>query len=213
MGRFVSADWSGTPQGVPYADLESPQTLNLYAYVQNSPLRNRDLDGHGACEAAAGGGTNAWLACKGVKPTIQSSDNAVAIGGLPVTTGNATGERVLGALKGAASLVLGAGNWLAGSPKDSVASGLIPKLAPNTPDEKFGGQVFGILSLLFGGGAGEYAKLTKALASEEQVAEILGGGAEIIAGAGSRVKLRDAQRLAAMYGGLEEDWAKPQSNN
>jgi hypothetical protein len=32
---------------VPYAKLGDPQTLNLYAYVRNNPLSNRDLDGHG----------------------------------------------------------------------------------------------------------------------------------------------------------------------
>ena len=31
---------------VPYAKLDNPQTLNLYAYVGNNPLVRRDLDGH-----------------------------------------------------------------------------------------------------------------------------------------------------------------------
>jgi RHS repeat-associated protein len=46
LGRFTSADWSATPEPVPYADLTNPQSLNLYVYVQNNPLKNRDLDGH-----------------------------------------------------------------------------------------------------------------------------------------------------------------------
>jgi hypothetical protein len=37
---------------VPYAKLENPQTLNLYAYVGNNPLVKVDADGH----AAAGSG-------------------------------------------------------------------------------------------------------------------------------------------------------------
>jgi RHS repeat-associated protein len=46
MGRFTSPDWSAKPQPVPYADLTNPQSLNLYTYVRNSPLKNRDLSGH-----------------------------------------------------------------------------------------------------------------------------------------------------------------------
>jgi RHS repeat-associated protein len=46
MGRFMSPDWSAKADPVPYAKLEDPQTLNLYAYVTNNPLAKRDLDGH-----------------------------------------------------------------------------------------------------------------------------------------------------------------------
>lgn len=46
MGRFLSADWSATPSTVPYAHLENPQTLNLYAYVDNNPINGIDEDGH-----------------------------------------------------------------------------------------------------------------------------------------------------------------------
>ena len=46
MGRFMSPDWSAKEDPVPYAKLDDPQTLNLYAYVTNNPLTRRDLDGH-----------------------------------------------------------------------------------------------------------------------------------------------------------------------
>ncbi len=46
MGRFLTPDWSKNPQGVPYADYTNPQSLNLYAYVDNNPLRAADPDGH-----------------------------------------------------------------------------------------------------------------------------------------------------------------------
>ena len=46
QGRWTSPDWSATPQPVPYADLDDPQTLNLYAYARNNPMSNRDVDGH-----------------------------------------------------------------------------------------------------------------------------------------------------------------------
>ena len=46
LGRFVSADWSATPEPVPYAKPVDPQTLNLYAYVRNNPITLVDPAGH-----------------------------------------------------------------------------------------------------------------------------------------------------------------------
>ena len=46
MGRWLSPDWSAKAEPVPYAKLDDPQTLNLYAYVTNNPLTRRDVDGH-----------------------------------------------------------------------------------------------------------------------------------------------------------------------
>src|ERR1700690_2311902 len=46
MGRFITPDWSAKPMGVPYAEFGDPQSLNLYAYVRNNPVTNRDEDGH-----------------------------------------------------------------------------------------------------------------------------------------------------------------------
>jgi RHS repeat-associated protein len=46
QGRWTTPDWSAKPEPVPYADLKDPQSLNLYAYVKNNPMKNRDLDGH-----------------------------------------------------------------------------------------------------------------------------------------------------------------------
>jgi RHS repeat-associated protein len=46
LGRFVIADWSASPEPVPFADMTNPQTLNLYAYVKNNPLRYTDATGH-----------------------------------------------------------------------------------------------------------------------------------------------------------------------
>ncbi len=48
LGRFMSADWSAVPEAVPYANLNNPQTLNLYAIVADNPETFADLDGH--CE-------------------------------------------------------------------------------------------------------------------------------------------------------------------
>jgi RHS repeat-associated protein len=49
LGRFMSPDWSNDPDPVPYADLNNPQSLDLYSYVLNNPLTNRDEDGHFQC--------------------------------------------------------------------------------------------------------------------------------------------------------------------
>ena len=46
MGRFLSPDWSAQEEPVPYANLDDPQSLNLYAYVGNNPLTRVDADGH-----------------------------------------------------------------------------------------------------------------------------------------------------------------------
>ena len=41
MGRFSSPD----PSGLYYSDPTNPQSLNLYIYVQNNPLKFVDPDG------------------------------------------------------------------------------------------------------------------------------------------------------------------------
>ncbi len=46
MGRFMSPDWSAKAEPVPYAKLDNPQSLNLYAYVMNNPMTRFDADGH-----------------------------------------------------------------------------------------------------------------------------------------------------------------------
>jgi RHS repeat-associated protein len=49
MGRFMSPDWAAQEEPVPYAQLDDPQSLNLYAYVRNNPLTRVDEDGHDGC--------------------------------------------------------------------------------------------------------------------------------------------------------------------
>ena len=61
-GRFISPDWSAKEEAVPYAKLNNPQTLNLYAYVGNNPLTSIDIDGHrslaaGSPQGCAGNGS------------------------------------------------------------------------------------------------------------------------------------------------------------
>jgi len=46
MGRWMSPDWAEKPEAVPYSQLDNPQSLNLYGYVNNNPLSKADPDGH-----------------------------------------------------------------------------------------------------------------------------------------------------------------------
>lgn len=46
MGRFLTPDWATAVSPVPYAQYGDPQTLNLYSYVLNNPIRRSDPDGH-----------------------------------------------------------------------------------------------------------------------------------------------------------------------
>ena len=46
LGRFMTPDWEAKPITVPYATFGDPQTLNLYAYVENAPVNRVDADGH-----------------------------------------------------------------------------------------------------------------------------------------------------------------------
>jgi RHS repeat-associated protein len=59
MGRMLSPDWSETPDTVPYAEFENPQTLNLYSYGNNNPVTYNDPDGHSVriCTDNGNGGT------------------------------------------------------------------------------------------------------------------------------------------------------------
>jgi RHS repeat-associated protein len=61
MGRWMSPDWAGKPEAVPYSSLDDPQSLNLYGYVGNNPLSKADKDGHcwPVCTALLGAGLGA----------------------------------------------------------------------------------------------------------------------------------------------------------
>ncbi|MGH9344143.1 MAG: RHS repeat domain-containing protein [Terriglobia bacterium] len=72
-GRFVSPDWSSKPSPVPYASLGNPQTLNLYAYVVDNPLRQMDPDGHGMWDAFKDFFKNPW---GDGEPTIPQQEQA-----------------------------------------------------------------------------------------------------------------------------------------
>jgi RHS repeat-associated protein len=55
MGRWLSPDIGAAPVAVAYSDLGTPQSLNLYGYVQNNPLSRVDSDGHSPSPNGPGG--------------------------------------------------------------------------------------------------------------------------------------------------------------
>lgn len=46
VGRWLSPDWSAGVEPTPYANLDNPQSLNLYAYVGNNAPSGADANGH-----------------------------------------------------------------------------------------------------------------------------------------------------------------------
>ena len=61
MGRFMTPDWSAKEDPVPYAKLDNPQTLNLYAYMDNNPLGGVDPNGHDGNKPTGCSGSNAAI--------------------------------------------------------------------------------------------------------------------------------------------------------
>jgi len=75
MGRFLSPDWSDKPEAVPYADLENPQSLNLYGYAGNNPLRRTDPDGHCTVDGETHGGLWCFAHALGLVETQHEQAN------------------------------------------------------------------------------------------------------------------------------------------
>jgi RHS repeat-associated protein len=95
MGRWLSADWSGAPEPVPYADLSDPQTLNLYGYVRNNPLGHADADGHcdenGICGTLVGAAQGTWNFVKNTAVgTVQVAGAVAQDMGSPVPMNTGT---------------------------------------------------------------------------------------------------------------------------
>jgi RHS repeat-associated protein len=96
MGRFMSPDWSAKEEPVPYAQMDDPQSLNLYSYVRNNPLTRVDADGHCAEDLCVVEGTSAAV----VGAYIVGSAALVGIGKYFSTP---SGQRSLSTFTSAAS--------------------------------------------------------------------------------------------------------------
>jgi hypothetical protein len=68
----MSPDWALKPIDVPYAKFGDPQTLNLYSYVENSPLNRVDADGHAG--GATQGGSSGSCGNAGANSQMCTSD-------------------------------------------------------------------------------------------------------------------------------------------
>jgi RHS repeat-associated protein len=212
MGRWLSPDWSGAQVPVPYANLSDPQSLNLYAYVRNNPLGIYDPDGHGWWKDFFNGLANATY-----RPIVTMVEH-------PILTGKAIGNSVAHpvatyhALKN--STVTISQQVMAG---DGTAIGTVvgTGLMLAIPGAGEAGEAADAASDLSklgelgeaAGDSGSLLDLNKSLASQEQMGELAAGKGTPIAGAGTGTALRDADRLAAQYGGQPGDWQKVASGN
>lgn len=79
-GRFMSPDWSEEPEAIPYASLANPQSLNLYSYVKNNPLRQADPDGHCCVEEEEATETGAEIGAE--IGTFIEPGGGTAVGGV-----------------------------------------------------------------------------------------------------------------------------------
>jgi RHS repeat-associated protein len=184
IGRFISAD---SVMGSP----GNPMTLNRYSYVLNNPNKFTDPSGHNPLLVGA---LIALL-------FIENDQNAnLAPAAAAVAPAAATAVGIAAGVKSGAD-----GNWDQASLyfAGAALSGAVAKGAAGE-------------SAALNNGARSAAngvRLGKQLASEAQSAELMCGGGEPIAGAGTNVTLRSAGRLAAEHGGTPADWAKVRSSN
>lgn len=91
-GRWLIPDWSADPTPVPYAQMDNPQSLNLYAYVVNNPTTFPDLDGHaqasGTVTCAGDAGHCADSSEKRPDQTIQALSQQTKAAKQPGTDAN-----------------------------------------------------------------------------------------------------------------------------
>jgi RHS repeat-associated protein len=150
QGRFTTPDWSAKPEPVPYADLSNPQSLNLYAYVRDNPLTDRDLDGHYCFFGVIG---TTCTTTPTAKATIGASGTNVFIGPLRQTTSlGQTQDRAVGAVKGLATDVLDVAQML-GAPDANIRQIRdYLSLYPSSQNQKFGSDIVGILAVMLPAG-------------------------------------------------------------
>jgi RHS repeat-associated protein len=163
----------------------SPMTLNRYSYVLNNPYKYVDPTGNYS-----------------VMPSIWGPEG----GPLQWGAGWLATKMAAVSLDESHNIAVRAG---------AAVLGAAASLFDAETTEKTGAVMgmAGSIKMVGGKVPPELTLLNKKLASEAQVAELTSGGGEPIAGAGTKVTLRAAGRLAAEHGGKPEDWAKVRSSN
>jgi RHS repeat-associated protein len=162
-GRWMSPDWSAKEEPVPYAKLDNPQSLNLYAYVGNNPLSQADSDGHdGSCLVQ------------------EATEVATGVGeaGVVITLGDviATGAVIYGGYKAVESLVNPPVVISADLPMDANGKPIIPasstaqedKPAPPEPKTDGAGARSG------GGRNGQKANADRVQSAKDKITDLKG---------------------------------------
>ena len=204
-GRFLSPDWDSSPVAIPYADRTNPQSFNLYSYAGNNPLSRTDLDGH----CTNGGQQKGFFWC-----LFNDSDQDAArarqqLAGLKNISIN--GKSPADAAKGlnntqTVQLEHSVFNYISSQAMSTPGMMLGLAIVPGAAEEVVAAEAAAADS-------GSLLDLNKSLASQEQMGQVAAGEGNPIAGAGTPKVLRDADRLAAQYGGQPGDWQKVASEN
>jgi RHS repeat-associated protein len=200
MGRFLSPDWDSSPVAIPYADRTNPQSFNLYSYAGNNPLSRTDPDGH-----CTNGGQQKgfwWCLFNDSDQDAERARQQLAQYKNISINGKTPAEAAKG-LNNTQTVLLERhvfdyiSSQAMSTPGMMIALAIVPGAAEDlVPAEAAAAE------------SGSLANLNKSLASQEQMGQLAAGQGAPIAGAGTSTVLRDADRLAAQYGGSPADWQK-----
>ena len=205
LGRFMIPDWAGKPTAVPYANYGNPQSLNLYAYVENNPTTTGDPDGHSDAGTFCSAECRARYAQYAAEhPVGATLEPIVMLGG---TMGLAMGGAELG---GSALLRTLIGIGLANGPQlqragETIADTIAP---PGTPSFSVAGaaEAFGFKSFESAGGlvGGELKNGATAAVNFSKAGSELGVGISFVKGpAGTLGQLESGVINAAKATGAE----------
>jgi RHS repeat-associated protein len=129
-GRWLSPDWSSNPVPIPYANLNNPQTLNLYAMVADNPETFADLDGHDCIDNTP---------CQNTPPPAPPPNSGPAKDQkTQANSGNAADQKTRAASAGAAIATLEHLGQLTIPGWAPVAGGLIVLAAPSIEGMRLG---------------------------------------------------------------------------
>jgi RHS repeat-associated protein len=205
-GRFLSPDWDSSPVAIPYADRTNPQSFNLYSYAGNNPLSKTDPDGH----CTNGGQQKGFFWCL-FNDSDQDADRArqqlAQYKNISIN-----GKTPADAAKGLSNtqtvqLERSVFNYISSQAMSSPGMVLALAIVPGAAEELVPTEAAAAAD------SGSLLDFNKSLASQEQMGELAAGKGTPIAGAGTKTALRDADRLAAQYGGQPGDWQKVASEN